>query len=202
MLDLAEYDRAHAAYKAYKPLLDSTLYDLCAKHPGHTDRREVHAKFCIVNRTYAAGLERSIGVGGLSSVVDHVLNNRDRMGKIIRHVRALKGPLNPDKLEIILRAHAQLDSLMSEITQKGHSVRSFASKYLHFHNPLVPIYDALAWASLRELAPRAPKVLPKNGDRTFRRFLERFWSLHRELRRAGRKPTARRIDSYLLYRGA
>jgi len=85
---------------------------------------------------------------------------------------------------------------------RGVRLRSFVSKYLHFHNPIVPIYDSYAWDRIRMLIPNDARLdfLPNEGDPAYRRFLERYWSLHRELRRAGRKPTARRIDSYLLLR--
>jgi hypothetical protein len=207
MLDLAEYDRAHKEYKSGWSLIDTTLRDICIRYPGHSDRRVVVAKLGIIGRTYAAGLERGVRRSGsqggaLFTVADHVYRNHARIDKIVGRVTAQEGPLDQASLEVVLRAHGQLDRLITEVRINGHSARSFASKYLHFHNPIVPIYDSYAWKKLRKLVPSKPEleILPKAGDPNYRQFLQRFWSLHRALRRAGRKPTARRIDSYLLYR--
>lgn len=208
MIDLAEYDRAHAEYKSRWEVMDATLQDLCEKHPGHGDLRVVVAKLAIIGRAYATGLERGVRSlasqgGALLVIADHVYENRAEIDRIIRRVIALRGRPDEEKLTTILRAHGRLAALISEVTIKGRSARSFVSKYLHFHSPIVPIYDSYAWNRLREIVPqhRELELLPELGDSPYRRFLERYWSLHRELRRAGRKPTARRIDSYLLHRG-
>jgi hypothetical protein len=52
----SEPDGSVARFQADWGLVDEVLYDLCAKHRGHSDRRVVTAKFALVGRAYAAGL--------------------------------------------------------------------------------------------------------------------------------------------------
>lgn len=188
--------------------MDASLKDLCEKHPGHGDLRVAVAKLAIIGRAYATGLERGVRSfdaqgSALLAIADHVYEKRAEVDRIIRRVIGLRGGLDQEKLTLILRAHGRLDEVVSDLTIKGRSARSFVSKYLHFHAPIVPIYDASAWDRLRRITPleRGMDLLPNQGDPAYRRFLERYWSLHGQLRRAGRKPTARRIDSYLFHRG-
>jgi len=44
-------------------LLDQTLYDLCKRHPNHTDIGEIAAKLWLIGRGFATGVERQIRCG-------------------------------------------------------------------------------------------------------------------------------------------
>ena len=58
------YCRAVADYARTWQATDSTLYDLCRRHPGHKDAGGVNAKLWIIGRTYATGIERKIPANG------------------------------------------------------------------------------------------------------------------------------------------
>ncbi|HEX4785800.1 MAG TPA: hypothetical protein VH350_15775, partial [Candidatus Sulfotelmatobacter sp.] len=60
-----------------------------------------------------------------------------RLGKV-------GGTLDVWDIRELLTIHGLLLKLLTKITNREQLVRSFVSKYLHFHNPNVPIYDSVA----------------------------------------------------------
>jgi hypothetical protein len=81
---------------------------------------------------------------------------------------------------------------------------SFVSKYLHFHSPIVPIYDSIAQATIGKLVDRKPvrkalTALPE-GARAYRNFVAAFVVLHeRVYAETTLKPTVKQLD-HLLWR--
>jgi len=56
---------------------------------------------------------------------------------------------DPNVLEVVRAGqlvHGRLTEPLTGVTTDGKTPRSFVSKYLHFHNPVVPIYDSCALA--------------------------------------------------------
>ena len=88
------------------------------------------------------------------------------------------------------------------ITRKNQSTRSFVSKYMHFHNPAVPIYDSVATAALRRVVRwhdgLAVFDLPPDADEEFGWYVMRFFGLYEQVRSAGLRPRVRHVDHYLL----
>jgi hypothetical protein len=81
-------------------------------------------------------------------------------------------------------------------------VRSFASKYLHFHAPrAVPIYDAYANVRLKRYvgsSVRVPDEWEGVGDEKYSRFVARYLMLYEEIDdRFGIRLAPKEIDRLL-----
>jgi hypothetical protein len=154
-------------------LIDQVLYGLCREYPGHDDRRTVTAKLAMIGRVYAAGLERRVtpppGQQAIVAIADHVLKNGREVESIIQALDPAREPLDALSMTSIMEQHGRLTQLFQKVATDGKAPRSFASKYLHFHNPVVPIYDEYARRSLSRLvrweSAYAPFPLPPHGDR-------------------------------------
>jgi hypothetical protein len=64
-------------------------------------------------------------------------------GQRVVHGRRAE-PLTPPVLTQIISIHVGLLATVQSALRKGQTPRSFVSKYLHFHNPVVPIFDSVA----------------------------------------------------------
>jgi len=201
------YNEAKEEYDQRVSLLDRTLYRLCKKHPHHATKAEIHAKVWIIGRTYGTGIERigsSTGKQGgvMQSLVKRIWTKRKRVHEIIAPLVGLKHPLDERKLNLIVEQHAKLLRLISPRSKKQprsqKQARSFVSKYLHCHIPLVPIFDSVA-------AKYAPKLCrfnssmyleesPNRSDLTYYKHCCRVLQLSKELRQFGIRPKVRIID--------
>lgn len=163
----------------------------------------------IIGRTYQTGLERKVGKSGsqggaLTAATAHLHENHRVIDEAIDEVRELREPLDEVSLELILRAHGTLNQVISSITIRGQSTRSFVSKYLHFHCPIVPIYDAFAVRTLRRLVRWRGDlaVVPPTpaADEEYRCYTLRFLHLYLRMRAAGLhpRPSVRRVDRFLV----
>ena len=115
----------------------------------------INAKLWIIGRTYMTGIERKIESNGkqgdsLSQLAEHLYKNRRKVDNILKQLKSItKGSkLTASKLEIIVTLHGELVELIKDITRRNQSSRSFVSKYMHFHCPIVPIYDSFASQTL------------------------------------------------------
>lgn len=196
-----------ADYRATSALLDRTLYGLCAAHPGHGDRLAVHAKLWIVGRTYATGIERRIATAGgqgsaLGQLAEHMLANAAELKRIFGRLAILEEPLTADVLKEIVGIHGEMTRLVAQITRGNQSPRSFVSKYMHFHCPVVPIIDSFAAAGLRRLVQWNSTLEvfqpPSGADMDYYRFTLRFLGLYRMAQGEGADPTVRTLDYYLV----
>ena len=205
---LEAYDAACADYAANWRALDEDLYGLCRRLPGHADPAHVNAKLWIIGRTFATGIERRVPSdgkqgGSLHTVASLLRENHEDVDGIFDRVRAIAEPLTPEKLKIVLAEHGRFNSLLRGVTHKHQSARSFASKYMHFHCPAVPIYDSLAAARLRKLLHwhgSLNVIGPvEKADDWYRWHCLRFWRLYQDLRQAGKDVTVRLVDVFLLW---
>ena len=200
---IADYDRSWRA-------TDEALYDLCRRHPGHADPAGVNAKLWIIGRTYATGIERKIPTnskqgGSMSQLAAHLRKRARQVDDLFDRLRRLTEPLDPDRLRTILNLHGRFIALVQPVVRRNQSPRSFASKYMHFHCPAVPIIDTYADAACRRMA-RWQKSFrlfapPKGADEYYARYVFRFWQLYRHAHAAGLKPTVKHLDYYLLTAG-
>ncbi len=212
-VDLAAFDAARNEYEEQWNLLDQVLYDLCEQYPGHTTRRDVNAKLQIIGRTYGTGIERMIpsrgGQGGAFIVLgDHVFEHAGTIDAIIGGLAGLREPLDRNSLQRIITAQGDLVRLLKQVTHKTkvagetRSPHAFASKYLHFHNPALPIYDSYATVALTKLRRwrRAFQLfdMPDGSDVEYGRFVLRFWQLYRDVRAVRLDATVKHVDYYLL----
>jgi hypothetical protein len=145
-------------YEKTWSVVDSELYDLCGRK-RHDLLRDVYTKVAIINRVYMAGISRSVAAGVDSDAelrVSRVLADcsdevSSRLGELERI-----DDLSRTSMRTIVAAHGSLTKRLGE-GLGARSLSSFVSKYLHFHCPIVPIYDSRVVESIgRVLANRVP----------------------------------------------
>ena len=181
------------------------LYDLCAKHPNHTDLGEVLAKILLIGRVYAAAIERRKTKAD-SDQNDHFYINNvapaiqdSRMDEWLHRARA-SVPGTQAGFATLVETHEAVTRLCRKIS--GLEKRSLASKYLHFHVPqLFYIYDSRAVEAMRDfskLLPRASRTAG-NGDNEYRKFAEKCAGLAKLCASEyGLQLSPRQIDNLLL----
>lgn len=203
------YAKSVAQYDDQYALIDEVLYGVCARYPNHKSRRQINAKVWIIGRTYQTGLERKVKASGrqgsaLDIATAHMHKNRVVIDEAIDELRELREPLDARSIETIVRVHGVVNRVVSRVRIGRHSARSFVAKYLHFHCPIVPIYDRFAVQSLKRLVRwrRSLDVIPgiKQADFQYRRYALRFLHLYTLMRAAGLQPepTVRRLDRFLV----
>lgn len=185
--------------------VDEVLYGICRRHPGHAVRREVTSKIALIDRAYSAGLERQVipdaGAQAITKIADFMLARGDEIDEIIANLALLREPLDGEAMAAIVQVHGRFADLLRQIPTRGTSPRSFASKYLHFHCPAVPIYDSYAAARLIRLVPlreiAEPLAEPQGADVEYCDFCVRFWRLYEACRDADLTATVKRLDTWL-----
>ncbi len=201
----AELDRASEDFDRDWGAVDEVLYDICRRYPDHSDRRGLTAKIALVGRAYSAGLERRVtppeAKQAITVIADFVHEHRAEVDAIVADVRELREPLTAAAMRDIVDLHGRFCTLLRGVATDGKTPRSFAAKYLHFHNPAVPIYDSYAVAGLSRLV-RWDSTLrlfdaASGADEEYYAFCVRFWRLYEECLRAGRTVTVKSLDTYL-----
>lgn len=189
---------------------DETLYSLCQKHYSHNSMNSIDAKLWIIGRTYATGIERKIKSNGnqggsLSQLAEHLYKNKRTVDNILNKLKPISSSskLTADKLEVIVTLHGEFVGLIKEITRKNQSSRSFVSKYLHFHCPIVPIYDSFASQVLDKFIRWKDSLIifknPKIVDEDYLWFALRFWALYKIASDSVEVEKVKHLDYYLLY---
>jgi hypothetical protein len=185
--------------------VDRVLYDLCAAHPDHDQRRFVAAKVAIVGRAYSAGLERCITPGeGEQAVmvgVEYMWRHGAEIDAILATVKQVEEPLDANRMRELVEQHGRLTTLLAAMPQAARRPRSFAAKYLHFHHPVVPIYDSYAEIALGKSVPwkasLAPFSAPPHADEWYYPFCARLFRLYSACLAGGLKVTTKTLDTYL-----
>jgi len=126
---------------------DDVLYGMCSAYPRHADAASVNANVEIIARTYATGIERKILSNGtqgnsLIQLTDFIFEHRKEADAAITSLRRFAEPLTPDKLKTIVERHGRLVEMLKPLLRDRQASRSFCSKYLHFHCPIMPVYDS------------------------------------------------------------
>jgi hypothetical protein len=213
----AHYDDAKKKYLDRIEWSDRILYKMCAGEPRHADLGRVHGRLSLIGRGYATGLERLLKgnkeqSGNLNAWTDYFVRRAKTLDAIVQEVRRVRSPLTEDKLKRIAVLHGRFAGALQKHRRfrktKKHKRKltptSFVSKYLHFHNPAVPIYDS--WASAGACRHRllgkgsdTLGVMPEGADPDYWHFLRRFWCVYQDARKElGRKTSVRHLDRYLL----
>jgi hypothetical protein len=196
---------ALAQFNADWGLIDEVLYGLCREHPGHDDRRAVTAKLAMVGRVYAAGLERRVtpppGQQAIVVIADYILEHGNEVDDIIQALGSVDEPLDSAAMATIVEQHGRLTELLREVATDHKAPRSFASKYLHFHRPMVPIYDEYARQAItrqvRWESSYAPFSPPSHADRDYWDYCVRFFRLYDSCRQTGTAATVKELDAFL-----
>ena len=120
--------------------------------------------------------------------------------KIFNRIATIGEPLTFESLEIFVRAHGQFVSLLADKLRRNQKATSFASKYMHFHNEAVPLYDhTFAAEALKKLFFRQQVcAAPEGADKNYHRFAMLFWKAYCELRNRGLNPEVKLVDWWLV----
>ena len=206
----ASYDESWRYYQRVWRVYNAVLYDMCSGRPGHGDLADVVAKVGIVARAYAAGLERHgdpDGPGAIVGVATLLHERAKEVDALIADLRQLGDAGESFDAEIaakVVALHGQFESIVRDGTNNGHSVRSWSSKYLHFHAPGLPLYDSRARGVIKarydlRRVRNQHFGCPSSGDYEYSQFVNGFLSLWVEASELGLPVTVRRLDQFLLW---
>jgi hypothetical protein len=204
-----EYDSAIEEYEREWRLLDHALYRLCRQHRGHASSAEVFAKVFIIGRTYQTGIERQVETKGgqgssISQVAEKLIAHSRTVDRLFDALSSVSEPIDATKLRLIAEVHGEVINLLLPITRDERVPRAFVSKYLHFHFPVVPIYDSYAESSLRSLVhwDSALEVFekPTRADQEYVWYLMRFLNLYSEAASRKLRLTVKYLDHYLVWK--
>lgn len=210
ILDLSEYRASCEDYERNWRRLDEVLYRVCQEEGDHTDRGVVNARVGSVGRVYATGIERQIPSAeqkgsALGILAAHLESHHTDVDGLIADVQALGEPHTPETLEVAVSRHGQLARIIAQISRRKMLPHSFASKYLHFHAPAVPIYDSVVRNEIERRTGRWRRSyerfpLPADCDAAYHRFALRFFVLYEGIREAGEHVTTKLLDHYLVHK--
>ena len=188
---------------------NDALYDMCEKHPYHTDIDVIVSKIWLIGRSYAASIERSkdakIGEENTDSfyydkVAPTIKKYSDELDGELDRIRQLKGDYK-ENVESILSLHKFLMKKFNSITQLQN--RSLASKYLHFHcRDKFLIFDSRAQAAARKAIqrPDKPKDWVELYDPDYVDFVCRIIDMTDKIElETGDRLTPREVDNFLLH---
>ena len=158
---------------------NEVLYSMCEKEPHHSNYDIVSGKFWLIGRAYAVAIERGAGKERKENQDFHdtiapkiVASDLDEWLKSVSDIRKI----DLGNLDRVLSVHHEFTKLLKKWAG-GLERRSFASKYLHFHNPSAFfIYDSRADKRVRQLVGRRRFDLPstcKEFDKTYASFVLR-----------------------------
>ena len=200
----ARLSQAIKSYEAgWKPV-DSELYGLCGRRSRQNDFADVYTKVAMIGRVYEAGVARAWrGDGDPETEVDRVLVEQADL--IQTGLRRLQGRgFDRQTAAAIVELHGHIARAISH-RSGGVFLTSFVSKYLHFHCPIVPIYDSNAQDAIGELVDwklvdpirEAMAKLPE-WARAYRNFVAAFVVLYeRAYAETSLKPTVKQLDHLL-----
>jgi hypothetical protein len=92
-----------------------------------------------------------VGQQAITIIANHFEKKGADIDRILAALRPLSEPISLQDMVTIVALHARFTAVLAGVTTDGKTPRSFASKYLHFHNPVVPIYDSYAVAGIARL---------------------------------------------------
>lgn len=180
-----------------------TLYRLCRESPNDLSRRRTTGKFILINRAYNARLEAPIrprqGRRATELIGEflEVQANREAVHEIVAAIPCGE-ELTPEVLQVVVGQHGKLTQLLAAQLTHDASMRSFVSKYLHFHRPLVPIYDSQCAEALRGWVDGDVHVPRREAvDHIYDEFCTRFLALYEDCLSRGLPVTVRKLDALL-----
>ena len=211
-ISVADYEACCRYYRENWELVDRVLYDLCRCHGSHQDRAATNAKVLLIGRGFASGVERNVpSSGGMGSAVEQIaaqlVKRRRAVDSILGRLADVGEPLNENSLQVVVAEHGRFCRVLAEITRDQNSVRSFASKYLHFHRPCVPLFDGNAYHRAWRMRPPGRKSWEglkvfewsEPADWDYYWFALCFWHVYKCLQGGGAALSVRVLDQYLLW---
>jgi hypothetical protein len=207
-LDVDLFRAAVATHAKDWGVTDRVLYDLCRAQPGHAELSAVNAKALLIGRSFATGIERHIKSSGeqgssIGQLAVHLHQNSASVDGMISRLSKLKEPLDLRALEVVVSEHGKFCGLLARISRNGNAPASFASKYLHFHCPIVPIYDRWACGEAWRMRNReglAAFEIPKEAHDGYYWYCLCFWQVYSGIRALVPTASVRMAEYYLLWR--
>ncbi len=200
-----KYSRYLRDYDRTSRKLNAVLYKMCEDMPTHTDEGAIWAKVWIIGRAYASGIERH-AADGLGPIVGVLRSSARWLDPGLARLRQLEPVPSHERLPQIAVLHGKLAEAVREHTRKGNQVRSFVSKYLHFHAPIVPIYDSVVSVQIRardwypwSRSWSASHPTPQGVDEAYWQHCVRIARIVDDWHSEGLEPTARNIDAYVYH---
>ena len=181
-------------------------------NPSYATGHHVYARYLSFtgqHRDAIAEIKRAQELDPLSPILYAVAGDifygaRDYDSAIEQDKKALDMDSNFAAGHLHLGIHGILVKLLRSVTRDQNDVRSFVSKYMHFHNPAVPLYDVNSNTVLTSLVPwpsvRKNAIAITNADPDYAKYANRFFSLYDAMRSAGWKVNVRALDNYLLWK--
>lgn len=208
--DLIDYEKAQRERLRVYLKADDILYDMCKKWRDHKDLGKVQAKVRIIGRVYATGLERKGKKDksrGIYETISKILHeNRAWIDSEIKGLNKFK-KLSKSSYERILSVHGNMVKRLKKETRSKLNFRSFVSKYLHFHAPIVPLFDSQAsstisrsdWYPWKDSNERVPVSMRREYDTVYYKFIKQFLFYYLDLKKQKLHPTVREADWYLIW---
>lgn len=200
-----QLSQAMENYHQWWQPVDEVLYDLCERKPSHDDEIVVYSKVAVIGRVYGAQVVRSFKAA--KGKDKELIVARGLVGQadvITEGLKDLGRQFDRQTAAAIVELHARITRKLADSTD-GVWLSSFVSKYLHFHCPLVPIYDSRAASSVGKFAGRRTvaeirtAMATEDSAAAYRRFASAFVALHeRAWTETPVRPTVRVIDHLLL----
>lgn len=171
-----------------------SLYDLCAG-TSHDDLDTTISKLWLIGRSHSAALERT-HVGRHGDVyLDAATRLREaRLDETLTTLAATPVTYDQSHRDALVLCVAKVTNILMQVTEQEKI--SLASKYLHYHQPSIPIYDSVSDGAFRKLAQPVAR-----GTEVYAGHLERFEHLFVALRGVNEfEPvSARTIDDFVLW---
>ncbi len=208
--DLIDYKKAKRERLKLYSRVDDVLYDMCREWPDHKNIGTVQAKVRIIGRVYAAGLERKGERDKLKGIYETIAEifheNRAWIDSEIEELNKFK-TISKSSYDRILSVHGNMVKLLRKETRSKLHFRSFVSKYLHFHVPIVPLFDSVASKTINRSdwypwkKSKGHILIPRRReyDPAYYRFFEQFSLYFLDLKEKKLNPTVRDADWYLIW---
>lgn len=201
------YEDAWTVFEERYAPYNDVLYQMCDTLSGHSQIGRVVAKVGIIDRAFSAGATRHSS--GVDALADVIRDNAAEVDALIERVREAAGNgcvYDAERARRVVVEHGKFCSILAEVTRDGRWLPSFASKYLHFHAPGVPIYDSRAAGRIKQadLFPFRGRDIrrfeaPPDSDLRYYRFCNQLLALWEAVSADGLSVNVRRLDQYLLY---
>lgn len=208
--DLIDYKAAQRERLRVYSKADGILYDMCREWSDHKNIGIVQAKVRIIGRVYAAGLERKGERDKLKGIYETIAEifheNRAWIDSEVKELNKFK-TLSKSSYEGILSVHGNMVKLLRKETRSKLHFRSFVSKYLHFHSPIVPLFDSVAsntinrpdWYPWKRFKGHILVPMDKQYDPAYYKFFNQFLLYFRDLNKLSQSPSVRSADWYLIW---
>lgn len=204
-------DRLRKAIEEYRSgwqPVDDELYELCHRRASHRDCSDVYTKVAMIGRVYQAGIARSFrGTGNAEITVARGLIAQADL--LEEQVVALGGRrIDRQVAPEVVALHGRITKDLAGRTGNIW-LTSFISKYLHFHCPIVPVYDSKAAGSIgsfvkgsvyqRAVADIRASLADQPVSSAYRNFVAAFVVLYEQAwAETLLEPSVKEVDYMLL----